>query len=75
MSRRDKPFDDMHEDRNGHQHADSDCFVCEACTHPACWHVPDPAARNLRGECDRPTCDCPQALFAEDLEQPTRVAS
>lgn len=68
------PFDDMHEDRNGHQHSDFDCFEC-VCGDPACWHVPNPEARNCRGECDRPNCQCPQAVFAEDVEQPKRAAS
>jgi hypothetical protein len=73
-AREHKPFDDMHEDRNGHQHADSDCFEC-VCGDPACWHAPDPSARNCRGECDRPNCECPAAVFAEDVEQPARRAS
>lgn len=68
------PFDDMHEDRDGHMCAGDGCFEC-VCGDTACWHVPDPSARNCRGECDRPNCQCSAAVFAEDAETPKRVAS
>lgn len=69
------PFDDMHEARDGHQHSDFDCFDCQDCGHMACWHVPDPSARNCVGECDQPGCECPEAVIAEDVSEPAAVTS
>jgi hypothetical protein len=59
------PFDDMHEDRNGHMHTDSGCFQCLDCSHWKCQHQPDPTAVDGHGQCDVPYCNCLEAVAVD----------